>query len=106
MYLPTSWIRSIAGWVKTISSPGLSASGSPPGCSPMKLSPSRPLVKMPADVSAGSPAKRLSMARVTTESNFTGSRSILSTRPTTTPPILTGACRRSWPRLEKRAVSG
>src|SRR5690606_27114551 len=54
MYLPTSWIRSMAGWVKTISSPGCSGSGSPPGCSAMKLSPSRPLVGMEAEVSPGS----------------------------------------------------
>src|SRR5690606_20239356 len=54
MYLPTSWIRSMAGWVKTISSPGRSGSGSPPGCRPMKLSPSRPLVRMEAEVSPGS----------------------------------------------------
>src|SRR5690606_37527481 len=35
MYLPTSWIRSTAGWVNTISSPALSTSGSPPGCRPI-----------------------------------------------------------------------
>ncbi|MNT40305.1 hypothetical protein D3C72_1766120 [compost metagenome] len=35
MYLPTSCSRSTAGWVKTISSPDLSTSGSPPGCSPI-----------------------------------------------------------------------
>ncbi len=34
MYLPASWIRSTAGWVKAICSPGLRFSGSPPGCRP------------------------------------------------------------------------
>src|SRR5690606_38666807 len=33
MYWPTIWIRSTAGWVNTISSPGCSSSGLPPGCS-------------------------------------------------------------------------
>ena len=53
MYLPTSCIRSTAAWVITISSPGFNTSVSPPGLRPTKLSPSKPLVKMPAEVSAG-----------------------------------------------------
>src|SRR5690606_24916161 len=34
MYLPTIWIRSTAGAVKAISSPGCNGVGSPPGCRP------------------------------------------------------------------------
>ena len=35
MYLPTIWIRSTAGVVNAISSPGFKAAASPPGCRPM-----------------------------------------------------------------------
>ncbi|MNV97850.1 hypothetical protein D3C71_1930240 [compost metagenome] len=62
-------------------------------------------MNMPAEVSAGRSLNLPSRLSVTMESNLVGSSSMLETWPTTTPPILTGACLRSWPIWVNRALS-
>ena len=88
-----------------IVSPALSISVSPPGSSPMYCSPSRPEVRIFAEVSFGN-WYCLSRSIVTTAWYALLSKPIEATRPTVTPALFTGARAFRPPILSNLSLTG
>jgi hypothetical protein len=101
---PMRFSSTTADCVCLMTSPAAKFFSSPPGSMPTYWSPSRPAVRILAELSRGN-SKRLSRSSVTTPWKLLPSKEIPVTRPTVTPALRTGARTLRPPMLSNRACN-